>query len=161
MAALRGLEIVNTKGMACPLCLFDFEDNGVAVVISCGGRHIICEGCYDRLDAHDARHIAGTYAHNAEERNRREEGEMYCPVCRGRSGVGQLVRSMNYDVMDGNDDMLVDEPDDVPDDVIVVDAVDPAPGTTRDNPIGITDDESDDEVEVVMTGTMTDPVVID
>jgi len=110
MAALR-LEIVNTKGLACPLCLYDFDDNGVAVVLSCGGHHIICEECYDGLAAHDAHHIADTYAHNAEERSRREEGEMYCPSCRGRSGVGQLVRTMNYDVSYTVDD----EPDDVPD----------------------------------------------
>ena len=111
MAALR-LEIVNTKGLACPLCLYDFDDNGVAVVLSCGGHHIICEECYDGLAAHDAHHIADTYAHNAEERSRREEGEMYCPSCRGRSGVGQLVRTMNYDVSYTTVD---DEPDDVPD----------------------------------------------
>jgi hypothetical protein len=111
MAALRGLEIVNAKGLACPLCLYDFEDNGVAVVLSCGGRHIVCEECYDGLAAHDAHHIADTYAHNAEEMRRREEGEIYCPVCRGGSAIGQLVRTMNYDVSYTMDD----EPDDVPD----------------------------------------------
>ena len=111
MATLRRLEIVNTKGLTCPLCLYDFEDNGVAVVLSCSGKHIICEECYDRLDAHDAHHIADTYAHNAEEMRRREEGEIYCPVCRGGSAIGQLVRTMNYDVSYTVDD----EPDDVPD----------------------------------------------
>ena len=112
MAALRGIEIVNTRGLACPLCLYDFEDNGVAVVLSCGGRHIVCEECYNRLDAHDAHHIADTYAHNAEEMRRREEGEIYCPVCREGSAIGQLVRTMNYDVSYTTVD---DEPDDVPD----------------------------------------------
>ena len=115
----------------CPCCLQEFDDGDLAVVLSCGGDHVLCGACYQMYVDVDERHRAnegqvtrvsdedGSYnmiqEASPEELARWEQGADRCPVCRGLSthfNVVEIRVEVQAD-MDTNDDVSDDE-DDVP-----------------------------------------------
>lgn len=75
----------------CPICLEEIHDGDKVVILSCGGGHFVCEGCYDKHTAMDRDHIKDTYANTLWEAVRRAEGADKCPVCRQMSHCATIV----------------------------------------------------------------------
>lgn len=77
----------------CPVCLEEFHNGERVVILSCGGSHLFCEGCYNKQVDLDIQHQKDTYAHTLQEAVRRAEGAMRCAVCRGLSHCAVIAKA--------------------------------------------------------------------
>jgi len=51
MAAKR--EMIGVSGMECPVCYETFKDGSMAVLVECGGNHLVCNECVDEVMVRD------------------------------------------------------------------------------------------------------------
>lgn len=101
------VDVWDTRGQPCPICLKDIDNGDKIVVLSCGGNHFLCKGCHHVYEAHDRRMQAGSIEApgDADESDddlslselvRRTEGADKCPVCRQMSHCAAEVVAQNY-----------------------------------------------------------------
>jgi len=72
-------EIVDVTNKVCCICLDDFNNNAVVMVLACAGHHVLCVNCESRLREQDDPSRSRT-----------------CPLCRETTDVSTIGISQNY-----------------------------------------------------------------
>ena len=73
-------DVCDVEGGPCPICLKEFDNGDTVIVLSCIGRHFLCEDCHEGYPAHDGQEQAGDQ----------------CPVCRQMSHCAIEVVAQNF-----------------------------------------------------------------